>query len=267
MAVTHRGHATARAPFLPPFPNLGLTRLSRPVLRRCRRPFRPCGETGSYRLPRPIHDLLTAALAPFRNAEAAYALAVFLGRYWSSEARLDGPFPIDRRALSDHKDLELTEAQVRGAIQTLERIGFLERPITGKGSSYRATEDGLRRKAILFVFGEGYQSGFRTANQRSNCKRLTPTAVSTRPVPTFTLALQSSTGAVSCGPEPMAMARHFHRPTTPDTNSPKNRISFEESVLMGEVVVVPSKVASPLEEAIARLQRAGGFDRVRHSGE
>src|SRR3954463_7747687 len=34
---------------------------------------------------------------------------------------------IDRRALANHRDLKLSEAQIRGAIKTLERINFLDR--------------------------------------------------------------------------------------------------------------------------------------------
>ena len=91
----------------------------------------------------------------FRNADTAYALAVFLGRFWSSPNRLDLPFPIDRRALAHHRDLELTEAQIRGAIKTLERASFLERAIVGKGSKFRMTGDDLHRKPISFQFGAG----------------------------------------------------------------------------------------------------------------
>jgi hypothetical protein len=65
-----------------------------------------------------------SALSPFRNREAAYSLAVFLGQFWSSPNRLAAAFPIDRRALVGHAGLGLTEGQVRGAIRTLEAVGF-----------------------------------------------------------------------------------------------------------------------------------------------
>src|SRR3954454_18053930 len=80
--------------------------------RSVRAPFRPTIGEGHYRLPGGIADRLTAALAPFRNREAAFTLALFLARFWSVPGRVSGAFPIDRRALSDHAGLELTEARV-----------------------------------------------------------------------------------------------------------------------------------------------------------
>src|SRR5689334_24941052 len=52
----------------------------RPVPRRSRsnrRAFTPAS-AGPYRLPRDVCDRLAAALMPFRNRDAAFALAVFL---------------------------------------------------------------------------------------------------------------------------------------------------------------------------------------------
>src|SRR5215212_10941073 len=83
-----------------------------------------------YRLPHAVRDRLQAALEPYRNGERAYALAVFLGRFWSMPGRVALPFPIDRRALADRQDLGLSEARVRGEIKALEEIGFLARAIT-----------------------------------------------------------------------------------------------------------------------------------------
>src|SRR4028118_140832 len=85
-------------------------------VRSVRRPFRPSAGEGAYRLPHDVRDRLTAALAPFRNREAAFALATFLARYHSNPARLLEGFIIDRRALADRDGLELTEARARGAI-------------------------------------------------------------------------------------------------------------------------------------------------------
>ena len=80
-----------------------------------------------YRLPHDVRDRLTAALIPYRNRDSAFALATFLGRFWSTPARLLAAFPIDRRELAEHAALGLTEARVRGAIRTLEEVGFLDR--------------------------------------------------------------------------------------------------------------------------------------------
>ena len=58
---------------------------------------------------------------------AAFALAVPSAVLVDAE-RVALPSPIDRRALADRPDLQLTEARVRGAIRTLEAVGFARRP-------------------------------------------------------------------------------------------------------------------------------------------
>src|SRR4051794_35865137 len=125
--------------------------LPRPSTRRrgSRRPFAP-SKGGVYRLPHDVCDRLAAALTPFRNRDAAFALAVFLARFWSTPARLLTAFPIDRRELADHAALGLTEARVRGAIRALEEVGFLDRALAS-GSTHRPTPDGLHRKPVLFT--------------------------------------------------------------------------------------------------------------------
>ncbi len=136
-------------------------------VRSVRRPFRPSPGEGAYRLPHDIRDRLTAALAGFRNREAAFALATFLARFWSVPKRMALAFPIDRRALAESEALDLTEARVRGAIQTLEAVGFLERALAPSGSRYKPTAEGLHRKPILFVFGPEYAPAFLAANKRA----------------------------------------------------------------------------------------------------
>jgi hypothetical protein len=144
--------------------------LIRPRMRSARRPFRPSLDMGTYHLPHEVRDRLIAALLPYRNREAAFALAVFLARFWSMPARVALPFPIDRRALADRQNLGLTQAQVRGGIRVLEEVGFLARAVTS-GSRYRATEDGLRRKPIPFQFGSDYAPLFIAANNRAAAAR------------------------------------------------------------------------------------------------
>src|SRR3954466_2372192 len=119
-----------------------------------RHPFTP-SSAGPYRLPRAVRDRLATDLAPFRNRDAAFALATFLGRFWSAPSRLLTAFPIDGRELANHAALGLTEARVRGAIRTLELVGFLDRAIAS-GSPYQPTPDGLHRKPVLFMFGADY---------------------------------------------------------------------------------------------------------------
>ena len=145
----------------------------RPAPRRSRsnrRPFTPSPYAGPYRLPRDVRDHLVAALVPFRNRDAAFALATFLGRFWSAPNRLLTAFPIDRRELANHAALGLTEARVRGAIRTLEEAGFLDRA-AASGSTHKPTPDGLHRKPVLFLFGSDYGPLFSAANRRAAAAR------------------------------------------------------------------------------------------------
>src|SRR3954452_23021458 len=153
----------AQLPLLEPY-------APRPRLRHVRRPFTPSREVGPYRLPRDIQDQLLSALAPFRNRDAAFALAVFLGRFWSTPARLLTAFPIDRRELADHAALGLTEARIRGAIRALVEVGFLDQAVAS-GSTHRPTPDGLHRKPVMFMFGSDYGPLFSAANKRAGVAR------------------------------------------------------------------------------------------------
>src|ERR671921_915236 len=149
---------------------LPLPRPARARVRSLRRPFTPSKNTGPYRLPHDVRDRLAAALGAYRNRDAAFALAVFLGRFWSTPNRLLTAFPIDRRELADHADLGLTEARVRGAIKALEEVGFLDRAVAS-GSTHKPTPDGLHRKPVLFAFGSDYGVLFGAANRRATVAR------------------------------------------------------------------------------------------------
>ena len=209
-----------------------------------------------YRLPHAVRDRLQAALEPFRNGERAYALAVFLGRFWSMPGRVALPFPIDRRALADREDLELTEGEVRGAIRTLEAIGFLARWKT-LGSRYKATEAGLRRKPVPFMFGPDYLPAFIAANGRAAAAhggqdgaRRYPTPQS-RERPSATL-LEARTRA----PAPSLK---------PPYNLPKDKSAAQAALLMGKNRSALESNAN-LEAALDRLAKAIGKAGAKREG-
>src|SRR4051794_1107314 len=158
-------------------PSLPLTlprmRAGQPRLRGLSSPFLPTEGASPYRLPREASERLALALMPARNREAAFTLARFLARFWSTPNRLLVAFPIDRRALANRLDLGLTEAQVRGAVRALETVGFLDRALPEKGSAYRAVGPAreLHRKPVLFRFGGEDAPLFGAANNRAAAAR------------------------------------------------------------------------------------------------
>jgi hypothetical protein len=213
-----------------------------------RRPFNPSREEGrGYRLPHDVRERLGRELEPFRNREAAFALATFLARFWTVPGRVGGAFPIDRRALADRADLALTEARVRGAIKVLETIGFLDRTIPAPGSKYKATEEGLHRKPVWFVFGADYAKAFLAANARALAARKAQIGARREPAP----------------PQP---ARSTPTPTPffLNSKSPKRTERSGSKVIMGEIrkgIGVPPEPSAktPLDEALDRLRRAIGL--------
>jgi hypothetical protein len=217
---------------------LALPRALPACSRRARRPFHPSTGEGAYRLPHEVLDRLVVALQPFRNREAAFALAVFLARYWSMPGRVALPFPIDRRALAGHRELGLTEARVRGGIRTLEEVGFLARFVTS-GSLYKATEDGLRKKPIPFQFGSNYAPLFIAANARAAAAR------GRREGARRPLTPEAARGPSLASPEARA-------------KSPKGKSPSKRGVVMGEIVKsgIPPQASVPdpnLEAALERL--------------
>jgi hypothetical protein len=221
-------------------PLLPLPRPAWARMRSVRRPFHPSHHAGPYRLPHEVRTHLASALASFRNREAAFALATFIARFWSMSGRVVGSFPIDRRALADHPDLALTEAQVRGAIRTLEAVGYLERAIPPKGSRHRLTSGGeLHRKVILFAFGGDYAPHFIKANRRAAAARGRAPG-ERRSIPAET-ARQPSVGI----------------PVTSPLKSPKGKSVAVSQVIMGELRKRPPSPTEPnsqLEAALARLE-------------
>src|SRR4051794_22155505 len=224
----------------------------RPAPRRSRknhRPFRPT-QAGVYRLPHDVRDRLAAALAPYRNRDAAFALATFLGRFWSTPARLLAAFPIDRRELADHVALGLTEGRVRGAIRTLEEVGFLDRAVAS-GSTHKPTPDGLHRKPVLFMFGSDYGSLFIMANRRAQAAR--ERRVKPRRTQTPTNSSRPSPGF----------------PGAQRLNLPKNITSEADRVLMGKLgtaladLPVPIAPLPTFEAALNRFKKAFEEGRLR----
>src|SRR3954453_18504598 len=190
----------------------------RPAPRRSRsnrRPFTPSPCAGPYRLPHDIRDRLAAALVPFRNRDAAFALAVFLGRFWSTPNRLLQAFPIDRREWADHAALGLTEARVRGGIRTLQEVGFLDRAVVS-GSTHRPTPEGLHRKPVLFMFGSDYRPLFSAANRRSAAAR------------------ERRSGSRHSSAPAVTERRCTALPALRPLNSPKSKRSEADKVIMGE---------------------------------
>ena len=59
---------------------------------------------------------------------------------------------------------------MRGAICTLELVGFLDRAVIS-GSTHKPTPDGLHRKPVLFMFGSDYGPLFGAANKRAAAAR------------------------------------------------------------------------------------------------
>jgi hypothetical protein len=226
----------------PAHPLLPLPRPPSSRQRLSQRPFRP-SQAGVYRLPHDVRDRLAAALAPYRNRNAAFALATFLGRFWSTPTRLLSAFPIDRRELASHAALGLTEARVRGAIHTLEEVGFLDRAVAS-GSTHRPTPEGLHRKPVLFMFGSEYGPLFSAANKRA-------------------VAARERRSGSRRGSGPAASRRPSAAlPAARLTNSPKYKDSEASMVIMGEKRSVLAELPAlrpslpALDAALERFKKA-----------
>ena len=168
------------------------------------------------------------------SRDAELSLATFLARLWTAPNRLGLAFPIDRRALAGHRDLELSEARIRGAICLLEEVGLLEREETFPGAKFQRTAEGLHRRPILFRFGPKFLELFRSARRplpanRKAQERRKPTPARTCPSPPRTL-----------------------------TKSPKNKSAADPLVYLGDIrkqIGLPAEgsASSALELALQRL--------------
>jgi hypothetical protein len=197
-------------------------------------------------LPRDVQDRLITALASFKNRDAAFTLAVFIARFHSAPGRIIDAFPIDRRALAGRPDLGLTEDRVRGAIRTLEAVGFLDRAMAS-GSTHQKTSDGeLHRKPIFFQIGSDYAPSFLAANRRAAVAHDRRSGERRAPAPSS---------------RPRASTVNFQGSPL---NSPKATGVPESPVLMGDMAKksgIPPKPFEPnptLEAALERLKRAIG---------
>lgn len=197
---------------------------------------------GPYRLPRGVYDRLEAAVGDRRNASAVMLLATFLGRFHTAPGRLGRPFAVDRVALADHPELKLSEARIRGALEALEAVGFLER-VEVKGSAYQATEHGLRRKPVQWRLGVEYLAGFTAANARAKAARGAP-APTRRP---------------TARPEPqrLSAANVVASKAIPQPPVARIQSSAVASFYSGEQN--RAEPTSPLEAAIERLRRGVGL--------
>jgi hypothetical protein len=237
-------------------PQISRALVQQPRQRSVRRPFHPSKGQGPYRLPPDVRDRLAAALAPFRNREAAFTLAVFLGRFWSAPGRIAEAFHIDRRELAEHRDLDLSEKQIRSAIRTLEKAGFLDRAVTS-GSRYKATEDGLRKKPIRFQFGREYAQLFMAANNRSAAARGGDSR-SRRVIAPSQPSRASTALPEARRPASDPRAAAHHPPLEPPLKGPKSKSEAYRSVNLGPLAKgsgIPPEASEPNPKFEAALER------------
>src|SRR4051812_3124592 len=210
---------------------------SPPRLRSVRRPFRPSPDTGPYQLPHGVQDRLGAALASYRNRDAAFALAVFIGRFWSAPGRIEQAFPVDRRALANRPDLGLTEAKTRGATRTLERVGFLDQVEPDRGSRYQRTDTGdLHRKPVCFRLGLAYRAAFETANKRARkcrerqgpARRLITPSKGSRPSMTLSKARALKSPKSISEAKPQVLMGEIRSSPPPTSLNPKLEAALEQ---------------------------------------
>jgi hypothetical protein len=139
---------------------------------------------------------------------------------------------------------------VRGAIRTLERIGFLERMPAG-GRTHQATAEGLHRRPVAFTLAADYRTLFDTANKRAERARSRGSWVERTQTPATPHRASTATPAA--------------RPA----NSPKYKPSEATKVYLGEYRKPPSVPQpllqnSALEAALDRWKMA--FEKAKATG-
>ena len=129
---------------------------------------------------------------------------------------------------------------MRGAIRTLEEVGFLDRAAISD-STHKPTPDGLHRKPVLFMFGSDYGPLFSAANRRAAAAR--ERRSQRRPSPTPGAVRRASAAALS--PQPL--------------KSPKSKGSEADKLIMGELRRKPPEPPlqnSALDAALERWKLA-----------
>ena len=141
-----------------------------PARGRSRRPFHPSRHVDPvYRLPPAIADRLEPPYkaagrpsGPIGSRSTSRGIGRRLRRSWrlSRSRRGASTEPADLVAV-----LDMTAAEIRGALKALEDVGFVVREI-GKGNGFQPTAAGLRKAPIRFRFGPDYWPLFKAANTR-----------------------------------------------------------------------------------------------------
>ena len=201
----------------PPCPQTRRAALGDPSRRR---------RAGPYRLPHDVRDRLAAALAPFRNRDAAFALATFLGRFWSTPARLLAAFPIDRRELAD-------------ACRPRPDGGPRARRDPGAGGGrVPRPGGGLRLDAQADAGRAAPQAG------AVHVRELTTARCSARPTGGLRRPVSGVRGSARSGPAAVRRSS-AGLPAARRTNSPKSKESEADKVIMGEIRTALAELPAP----------------------
>ncbi len=188
----------------------GQTEISRSCSRPARRDTSPwCPDSaGPYRLPAGVRDRLSAALAGRKNRDAAFALAVFLARFWSSPRRLLCAIPVDRRPWPSTKPSASPKPGCAVPSRSSSRWGSLP------GTSPRQARSTSARKAA-------FSAGDPTPLRGGVCRRVHGSECSRSGSPWSASAIPQASTLAS--PAPTGASAQRHRPgPCPHPKSPKS---------------------------------------------